>query len=221
MWAIALSHSKTFELFQKTHDFSSHFESLSTGTGVKICKAREAKVASEQRPHVFLADGPSEQMKNAISWVYKNLHPQALIGMDLCDDWRTASINQGDLPFFVPTLCLRSAGRIDLGGGPILFEEIPFDPWIQIALSKQILQRTFELDAKSKIFGSDRLIQKSAEKTWLSEQLACQSYDTLSSELLLAGKRLSIKIGCLKVYQEKPDALATLIDSLERLRVPV
>ena len=107
-----------------------------------------------------------------------------------------------------------------MGGGPILFEEIPFDPWIQNALVKQCFPRERELKAQHRIFGSDRPILKDAERRWLSGQVQCQSFDTISGEMLLAGKRLGLKIGCLKIFGSPSKANDSAVSVLLGLRVP-
>lgn len=221
MWAIALNNTKTFDLLMQSLKRTVSYEVVTTSTGTKVAKAPIVDQAADQRPHFFLIDRDAEQTKHAISWVYKNLHPQALISSDLTDDWRQAFGEPQDEALFLPSSCLRSAGRIDMGGGPILFEEILFDRWVQIALAKQLLPKNRELNPQHKIFGSDRPIVKPAEQHWLSEQVRCQSYDTSSGELLLAGKRLSLKIGCLKVFSGPAESMELVLDTLVRIRVPV
>jgi hypothetical protein len=214
MWAVGIENERTFEKVLGSFKNVVPYQITTSGTGATIAVAPRLPDKTPDHPHFFLVEGNTQRAKHAISWVHKNLHPQIFISSGLTDDWRTSSTEDTS---FIPLSCLRSAGRIDMGGGPILYEEINFDPWVQNSLSKHAspLKNT-----SSKTFGSDREIVKDSEKQWLASHLNCQSYDTFSGELLLAGKRLGIRVGCIKFFDSDSKSLQSIVDFWNGFRIP-
>ena len=205
------------ELFAFASDFlkkNHRYEVETTHTGATVCVSPKGDDAKKRS--LFLLGPDKDACRQNIFWVYKNLHPQALISVGFSDACGTSEAQSDDKTpalCFVPATCLRSAGNTQFGGNPVLFEEIPFES----SLQKKIAT-TLEILPQGHLFGSDRPLKKKDDLAWLWSNLDCMSWDQYTSELLLAGKRLHCPIGCVKLFgSEDTNRKKLLLQTVEKL----
>ena len=214
MWAVAIHSEEMLKRIAQALRAELALEWITTGTGAQVA------VASKESggPHFFVTPEDPAQIHHAISWVHKNLQPSAVISSDIAE---LCDLNDPQkIKSFVPTSCLRSAGRNDFGGGPILFEEIFFNGDLQRQLLKAASET--ELSNSNKLFGTTRAIKKSEERDWIFKNLGCQAYDPFTSQLLISGKRWGVPIGCIKTLAAEGiadrDVFDSFVSSWRRLR---
>ncbi|MBS1983918.1 MAG: hypothetical protein JST16_07075 [Bdellovibrionales bacterium] len=211
MWVVVLRERGEFEGLRE------HFESLraerykrlTTGTGAEVLESP----LDSGWPHLALASEDTRRVRAMAQWINRNLTFRGLVSSGL-----VTPCGPGDhenSPYFIPYQCLRSAGRMDVGGSPILYEEIPFSDEVQRELAQTLLLRP--LEQRSQLFAIDRVITDAETKLWVRKTLDCEAFDDFTAELLLMGKRFGTRVGCLKVFENAKDPVLRLQEAWQKL----
>jgi len=211
MISIAFDSSELFEFVAEYCQSHLAYKELQTHTAHPVYVSEASGAEGSLKKSFFLLGPDLIMARQNISWVYKNLHPSALLSFgfsDLCEP----SENRSEM---VPELCLRSAGHTEFGGNPVLYEDIRFDRHLQKTMAS-----LFSTSSQGSLFGSDRKIYKKEDFDWIWRHLGCSTWDEYSGELLLAGKRFHCPVGCLKLFStelsnQKKLALEYLIPIFE------
>lgn len=206
MWVVLLASRGEFEGVRESleRESAERYTRTSTSTSVELLLAPE----TTSWPHLALLGEDVSRLKHLAQWVHRNLPVTGLVSSGLVPAF-TPDTPQSTGPYFLPSLCLRSAGRIDIGGtSPVLYEEIPFDADIQRSLTQSVLHRP--LEQPGRLFGADRKITDPEERKWLFHNLGVAAGDDFTAELLLLGKRFGTRVGCFKVLETAKDAIHLL-----------
>jgi hypothetical protein len=217
MWAVALHSERSYQELLKTLGSQTEYKLVTTATGGNVAEAPRGT----KYPHLFLVGDNLQQTKHVLSWLHTNLHPSVIVSSDLCPDCEAGESgnathgNRG--AYFVPPTCLRSAGRSDLGGAPVLFEELHFDSELRTKILTSLHES--HVDSTHLLFGSTKNRHRPEECGWLFQHLNCRSWDSHTAELLLASQRLGAKVACLKVFErnDENEALGLLIAGWRRI----
>lgn len=155
------------------------------------------------------------KLNSALLWAYRELHPKAFI----CSGKATLIPSTEQRTSYVPKICLRSAGRVDIQGSPVLYEELFFNELIQQNLIHS-LKKTSPKDIlmEGRLFSSDFKVNYEPEDLeWLNKNLGVDSVDIFSGDVLLMGKRLNLPVGHLKINYTHPKELAQTWSDLNNL----
>lgn len=209
MWFVALKERGEFEGLREHFESNAEprFRRVTTGTGGELLEAPEGS----GWPHLALLSSDPSRMRAVSQWIHRNYHPRAIVSSGLITP--LGDDESGD--YFVPVRCLRSAGRIEVGGSPVLYEELSFDPEVQLHLRQTVLGTPPERPLQ--LFGADRELPDPELRRWLRANLHCQATDDFTAELLLIGKRFGTRIGCLRVFQTAKDPIRLLQESWTKL----
>lgn len=210
MWVAALKGRGEFEgIREHLESLGSHqYKRVTTGTGGEVLQAPE----ESGWPHLMLIPDDPQRLKAIAQWVHRNLAVTAVISSGLINPCVPAA---GEQPYFIPSLCLKSAGRVDIGGGVVLYEEIPFDREIQQAITQTLRdQRSEDAD---RIFCADRPIHDAETKRWIFANLTAAGTDDFTAELSLISKRFGTRVGCFKVFENRKDPIQDLKKGWELL----
>ncbi len=145
--------------------------------------------------HFAVLPSMRNQFKAIFDWVHLNLNPKLVISSGLLIS-ATGSVN--DSTVAVPSFCLRSAGRVDMGNS-ILYEEIAFDKNSQDLIRQALNPSSIE----DRLFSSEKFNSNPETHEWIFSHLGTRAIDHLSGEILLMGKRFSAKIACVKISAAK------------------
>lgn len=204
MDCVLLNQSSEFQALLE--HFKSKFAELSlqeSGSGLialRPCSNSEVVFVSWDQP-------TTPKMHTAMLWAHREFHPKRFISTGLAD-----FCFDTDELYLIPKVCLRSAGRVDIEGAPVLYEEILFHSETQDQLTQ--LVKTETPRKESVLFSSDfRSSFEPEDLSWIRQTLGCDALDGTSGEILLMGKRLSIGVGCLKIQKKTPSALAKLVET--------
>lgn len=202
MWVAALNGRGEFEgVREHLESGSEHrFKRVTTGTGGEILEA----TPESRWPHLMLVPDDNQRLKAIAQWVQRHLPVSAIISSGLMNPCVPQAPERAE---FVPHLCLRSAGRVDIGGGVVLYEEIPFDNEIQQFISRKLLGKAH---SSGRIFCADRPLTDAETKSWILSNLDAQGTDEFTARLLLIGKRFGTRVGCFKVFENAKDPIQTL-----------
>lgn len=199
MWVVILANNDELQFFAKK--LKSTHESMLTASGLRALRNRESDGCH------FVSAPPVEQsIESLLDWINLQLVPSALITSSLFRPTPEAPSAE----FFLPTVCLRATGRTEIGGGPLLFEEISFDTELRQKLASR--QAINEQDhARDKIFSVLKSVDSATELDWIWRHLHCQAVDHYSAEVLRRGQAIGVPVASLKIAGEGPAALERLL----------
>ena len=214
MWVVAVSRRGEFEGIREHLESLSHhrYERITTGTGGEIC----ASPNDSGWPHLALVPEDLNRLRAITQWLHRNLDLSAIVSSGVIEPCMPETT--GESSWFIPSMCLRSAGRLDIGSSPVLYEEIAFDRDVQRLITQTLVKRPLEME--NRLFGVDRPVTDAETKKWIYANLECQAADEISAELLIMGKRLGTRIGCLKVFGNAKDPVKQLQEAWAALIRP-
>ncbi len=181
-------YEEVLSFFEKQFASFGKYETHLPGSGGSIAKAPQ-----EHLPHLVHLEGNGLIIRQVLQSLERNFQASALIG----SGYAQSHLNQDVL---IPTTCLRSAGRLDFGGRPILYEELGFDMNLQKTFSQHFLA-THDLHSGF-VFSAYRPLKNEEEMKWVNDHLNCQVFDDYSAELCLAAKSLKRPVSCVKFLRK-------------------
>lgn len=198
MWVVILANNDELQYFGKK--LKNSHESLQTASGLRALRNQEG-----QGCHFVAAPPPETSIESLLDWVNLQLVPSALITSSLV----APSADVPATSTFLPRLCLRATGRTEIGGGPLLYEEIPFDPELRDKLAaRHQINATNHLE--DKIFSVLKRVEDATEIDWVWRHLQCRVIDHYSAEVLRRGQAIGIPVACLKIWGEGSSGLERL-----------
>jgi len=202
MWLLAFRNESELQAVKESFEQEgAQYQAITTGTGGLIAQSQK----ESPFPHLVLNSEHAVRSMQSLQWAQRNLYPTALISTGIVPSCFKDQPHQ----YFLPRACCRSAGPLRVGIGHILFEELPFQPDLQRKMAEHLAQSV----ATDLLFSAEQLKNTAKDLHWVGEHLKCAGADDFSGELLLSGKRLGIKVGCLKTFGDGPAALKNLSEA--------
>ena len=215
MWVAAFRERGEYEGIRESFEGPApdgpRYRRVTTGTGAEILEAPP----ETGWPHLTLLNDDPVRTRAALQWINRNLPIQAIVSSGIVTPCHPESTPQD---YLIPSLCLRSAGRLDIGSSPVLYEELPFDPGIQKRLALTVLGNVPE--SAQRLFGTPRLVTNPEVRRWLYDNLACTALDDVTAEIMIVSKRFGLRVGCLKVLETARDPTKLLQEAWKSLRLP-
>ena len=207
MWAALLNDENEFQTLIKhlSKTLLLDMQQSTTATGAQV--AQSAKNSAV--PYFAFAPDNQESSKHALLWLQHNLHPNAFISTGLVRSCGSTYL-QG--PHFVPDQCVRTAGRVDMGGVPILFEEFSFDSITQRKIKSFL---SLPKDDKKRIFGPAKDITLPENREWIQKTFHCEGTDPHIGQFVRTVRSLGASSGCFKIFSESSRPLDVLCQSWE------
>jgi len=189
MWVCFLDNQNQMQALSKAlGSLGAKFDSYTTSFGGEVFHSKEPS----RFPHFAIVADSMSRLKMLFDWVHLNWNPHVILSSGLFLS-PLALANQSEL--VVPNLCLRSAGRVDVGG-PVLYEELNLEQNTQ----KLLVEHLGHNAKVERIFSAERVAPDFETHEWISKNLGCRCVDSYTGELLLLAKRFSVKSACLKVF---------------------
>lgn len=207
MIVVALKERGEFEGLRERFEASGakKYSRVSTATGGELLQSPEGA----SWPHLAHVTEDVSRLRTIIQWVHRNWPVSTIVSSGLIQPFTPEAAAAS--PYFLPKQCYRAAGRIDIGGAPLLYEQIAFDGLLQSELSQAVLRRP--IDGNPALFGADRDLRDPTVMKWLNAHLDCSGSDTFTAELLGVAKRFGTPVGCLKVFENARNPIESLQDA--------
>jgi hypothetical protein len=207
MWVIAVKERGEFESLREHLEATGKipFERVTTATGGEIYRSPDGTPG----PHLVKVPDASVKLHALAQWIHRNLRFTAIISSGVLRPCGAAQPASEEV--FIPELACRSAGRLDMGSSPLLYEELSFDRELQSHIVQNVLRRP--LETQGRICSVERVPNDREVVRWIGSELGCTGIDTFTAELLLIGKRFSTRVGCLKIWETAKDPVRKLVET--------
>jgi len=190
MWAIICNNDNEYLALKEVLLKYSQYAEPIIGTGAKVLQCE-----NKQYPSLVQLTSRKEDTYKIFQWVEQNIVPKAIINTGIIDYYGPQKIES---TLFLPEVCCRQAGRLDIGFSPVLWEDLKFsEKYLKIfheLFKEQIYQSTF-----NKLLSTEVSFE-SIHNEWIQENLGVVANDLNTAQLFLAGNKFGTPTLCFKVF---------------------
>ncbi len=189
MWLVTVGSTVEFDALCEAFGYSES-DAKTTPTGARVAFAPEP----DPRPTVGLVGDDPAANRRLLEWgqSQRGIHGVVTSGLALSCG---AAADPGAV--LIPTHCYRAVGRIEPNGGPLLYEELPFDSALQAKLA-EALSPGDTLDRRP-LFGAPRTIGSAEVRDWVGAKLGCPALDGHSGDIHVFGRNLGLPVASFKL----------------------
>jgi hypothetical protein len=203
MWLAILDQKREFEALSKAFQKLDRriYEDRETPFGTKLLVLKEE--VTRPLPSFLLLDGSAERHRDAYRWVYKNLPIDTFISTGVLEQSPLGPPQETSV--FLPSVCLRSSGRLDFHSGPVLYEEMAFDRETQNYFAGLVKGFEWPLIHDRPLFAANQPVKQEELHRVIETDLGAPGWDNFSGDLILFARHFSVKCGCLKICRPKDE----------------
>lgn len=213
MWGLILN---DYSLFQQiTAEISkwlqSEFETKETPFGAHLTLPKDPM---QSAPIIAQCEDHAEVIQNLLISLHRERALRAFVHCDFANSCMTP--NQSP-ERFIPTLCARSVGRLDIGGtGQVLYEEIYLNSKLLRSID-EALGNTTPSTSSRKLFSPERELENFEHLQWIHRHTGCEMSQHAFSSLINTSTSLGIPAGGLYYDRSAKAAHKNLLADAKKL----